>query len=69
MRGLKNNQLNICMTTSGEKYIVYTEQRSENNPGCINSYKIQNKAIPHYRETPSRDFIHLLKKIYIKMPR
>ena len=36
------------MTTSGEKYIVYTEQGSKNNPGGINSRKIQNKVIPHF---------------------
>lgn len=57
--------MSLHKSTTGERYILYRESGSKNNPGGLGRRKpIANKEIPHYENVAnrSRDFVTLYLK-------
>ena len=61
LRGLKPQHITVNTSSSGEMYLLYRETGSKNNPGGINSKRVNNKEVPHFKNqsNPSRDFVSL----------
>ena len=70
LRRLKRQQLSLEELSTGEKYIMFRENGSKNNPGGISCRQYSNKEVPHFenKKNPSRDFVSLYCKYISKCP-
>lgn len=70
LRSLQWQQITVEELSSGEKYLLYKEMGSKNNPGGIGHRRVYNKEVPHIqnKDNPDRDFVSLYQKHISKFP-
>ena len=54
-------QIQLIEKTGERPYLLYTEERSKNNPGGLKGRKYKAKVVPHYSnvENPTRCFVRI----------
>jgi hypothetical protein len=63
-------QIQLIEKPGERPYLLYTEDRSKNNPGGLKGRKYKPKVVPHYGNTdnPDRCFVRIFKKYRVLCP-